>query len=323
MRHHACHRDIGHRSEAEQGPLFQEDEPFLDRDLGVKIDLDTNQVLPMEYGFTVRFRDYSQVLAYKPKLLEFHYTDQDLDDHYPGEDFSAGSPHPLKLVAHAPEFWERSLVDLCSLDDKHRTASRELAQKTINLTREMAPYFVGVPKVVIHPGAMSLDHPIKDRKALYANLRRSVQELDYSGVELLLENLPPHPWYFGGQWLTNAFMDAVEICEFLAPLGLNFCYDASHHKLYCNWARVDFYEQLRLMLPYIRHLHLSDGAGLDGEGLQIGEGAIDWVHFFKVLGEYHGTMIPEIWRGHQRESEGFLIAIQRLSDAYHEAKNIG
>ena len=60
-----------------------------------------------------------------------------------------------------------------------------------------------------------------------------------------------------------------------------------------------------LLLPYIRHLHLSDGAGLDGEGLQIGEGAIDWVHFFRVLGDYHGTMIPEIWRGHQRQGEGF------------------
>ena len=49
------------------------------------------------------------------------------------------------------------------------------------------------------------------------------------------------------------------------------------------------------------------------KGLQIGEGAIDWVHFFRVIGDYHGTMIPEIWRGHQRQGEGFLIAIQRLS----------
>jgi L-ribulose-5-phosphate 3-epimerase UlaE len=64
---------------------------------------------------------------------------------------------------------------------------------------------------------------------------------------------------------------------------------------------------------------------LDGEGLQIGEGAIDWVHFFKVIGAgksdgYHGTMIPEIWRGHQRRGEGFLIAIKRLSEAYFKAK---
>ncbi len=300
--------------------VIEEDEPFLERDLGVKIELDTESVLPMDYGFTVRFRDFKEMLPYKPRMLEFHFTDQDLDEEYSGEDFSAASAQPLKLVVHAPEFWDRTLVDLCSQDERQRLGSRELLQKTINLTRSMAPYFVGVPKVVIHPGAMSLDHPIKDKDALYKNLQRSVNELDYDGVELLLENLPPHPWYFGGQWLTNAFMDACEIRDFITSMGLKFCYDSSHHKLYCNWAHVDFYEQLTILLPYIGHLHLSDGAGLDGEGLQIGEGAIDWVHFFRVLGEYHGTMIPEIWRGHQRQGEGFLIAIQRLSEAYHASR---
>jgi sialic acid synthase SpsE/sugar phosphate isomerase/epimerase len=295
---------------------IDEDEPFLDRDLGVKLDFDVARRLPMEFGFTVRFRDFEEMLPYQPHMLEFHFTDQDLDEHFPGKDFSDKSAQPLKLVVHAPEFWDRSLVDLCALDERQRSGSRDLLQKTIDLTREMATFFVGTPKVVIHPGAMSLDHPISDKAALYDNLRRSVSELNYSGVELLLENLPPHPWYFGGQWLTNAFMDAGEICDFLAPLGLKFCYDSSHHKLYCNWAHVDFYEQVRNLLPYIGHLHLSDGAGVDGEGLQIGEGAIDWVHFFRVLGDYHGTMIPEIWRGHQRQGEGFLIAIQRLSQAY-------
>jgi len=34
---------------------------------------------------------------------------------------------------------------------------------------------------------------------------------------------------------------------------------------------------------------------------------------------YHGTMIPEIWRGHQRGGEGFLIALNRLADAYFKA----
>lgn len=299
---------------------IEEDEPFLERDLGVQVLLDTEHVLPMAYGFTVRFRDFRDMLVYHPRMLEFHFTDQDLDEHYPGDDFSAGSAHPLQLVVHAPEFWDRSLVDICSLDEHHRAGSRDLLQKTIDLTREMAPYFMSTPKVIIHPGAMSLDHPIKDKRALYANLRRSVEELDYAGVELLLENLPPHPWYFGGQWLTNAFMDAYEIRDFLTSMNLNFCYDASHHKLYTNWAHVDFYEQLSVLLPFIGHLHLSDGAGLDGEGLQIGEGAIDWVHFFCVLGDYQGTMIPEIWRGHQRGGEGFLIAIQRLSEAYHASK---
>lgn len=300
--------------------VIEEDEPFLDRDLGIKIDLDMEHTLPMDYGFTVRFRDEDEMLVYRPRILEYHFTDQDLDEHYPGRDHTASSEHPLKLVVHAPEFWDRTLVDLCALDENHRRSSRELLQKSINLTREMAPYFVGIPKVVIHPGAMSLDHPIKNRTALYENLRRSVEELDHAGIELLLENLPPHPWYFGGQWITNAFMDAYEIKDFITSLNLNFCYDSSHHKLYCNWAKTDFYEQLSVLLPYIRHLHLSDGAGLDGEGLQIGEGTIDWVHFFQVIGDYRGSMIPEIWRGHQRQGEGFLIAIQRLSQAYFTAR---
>lgn len=295
--------------------VIEEDEPFLDRDLGVVINLDVGKVLPMEYGFTVRFRDFEEMLDHKLHMLEFHFTDQDLDQaQLWEEDFD------LKLVVHAPEFWDRTLVDLCSLDERQRRESVALMQKTIDLTHEIAPHFVGRPKVVIHPGAMSLDHPIPNRQALYSNLRRSVEQLDFTGVELLLENLPPHPWYFGGQWLTNVFMDAREIREFIAPLGLNICYDTSHSKLYCNWAHEDFFEQLSVLLPCIRHLHLSDGAGLDGEGLQIGEGTIDWVHFFRVIGDYRGTMIPEIWRGHQRHGEGFLTAIQRLSEAYFKAQ---
>lgn len=297
-----------------------EDEPFLEKDLGFEVILDVEHTLPMDWGFTVRFRDFEELLVYRPKILEYHFTDQDLDEHYPGGDFD------LKLVVHAPEFFERTLVDLCSLEQRQRTQSVALIQKSIDLAREMEPHFVGTPKIVVHTGGMSLDHPIDERQRLYDNLRCSVEELDYQGVELLLENLPPHPWYFGGQWLTNAFMDADEIIAFIKPLGLDMCFDTSHSKLYCNWAHVDFYGQVEKLLPYIRHLHLSDAAGLDGEGLQIGEGTIDWVHFFKVIGAgrsdgYKGTMIPEIWRGHQRQGEGFRIAIQRLSQSYFAAQD--
>ncbi len=223
--------------------IIEEDEPFLDRDLGEYFSLDMEHLLPMEYGFTVRFRDYEELLAYQPRMLEFHFTDQDLDEDY------TGGKQDLKLVVHAPEFWERTLVDLCSLDERQRSASRDLMQKTIDLTRRMAPYFRtdgnNLPKVIIHPGAMSLDHPITNHAVLYENLRRSIQEIDHQGVELLLENLPPHPWYFGGQWLTNAFMDAYEIRDFITSMDLSMCFDTSHSKLYCNWAHVDFYEQVQ------------------------------------------------------------------------------
>jgi N-acetylneuraminate synthase len=293
--------------------VIEQDEPFLPRDIGQSITLDIEHTLPMEWGFVVRFNDFRNMLHFNPPLLEFHFTDKDLDDKYPGDDLD------IQLVVHAPEFWGNHLVDLCSFSEDHRRESVEILQRGINVTREMAPHFRGAPKVVVHPGAASLDRPITNRKGLYDNLRRSVSELDYDDVELLIENLPPHPWYFGGQWLTNAFMDMYEIRDFLDSMGLMTCYDTSHHKLYCNWANVDFYEQVAVILPYVSHLHLSDASGIDGEGLQICEGNIDWVRFFEVAGDYHGTMIPEIWRGHQRGGEGFLVAINRLSEAYFKA----
>jgi N-acetylneuraminate synthase len=60
------------------GRVIEEDEPFQESDLGHKIELDVEHTLPMEYGFTVRFRDYEDLLDYKPRMLEYHFTDQDL-----------------------------------------------------------------------------------------------------------------------------------------------------------------------------------------------------------------------------------------------------
>src|SRR3989304_1755104 len=102
----------------------------------------------MDWGFTVRFRDFEEVLVYKPRILEYHFTDRDLEEHYPGGDFD------VRLVSHAPEFFERTLVDLCSQNERQRSKSVSLIQKTIDLTREMGPHFKGVPKVVVHTGGM-------------------------------------------------------------------------------------------------------------------------------------------------------------------------
>jgi N-acetylneuraminate synthase len=290
------------------------DEPFVEGDLGIHPEREMEHTLPMQWGFTVRFRDYKELMVYKPQFLEFHFTDADLDEKYNGADYD------MPLVVHAPEFWERKLVDLCAREKKQRTDSVSLIQKSIDQTRDMAKHFNGKPKVIVHTGGMTLDQSIHDNRPLYENLSRSVEQIDSEGVEILLENLPPHPWYFGGQWITNAFMDAKEIRDFIIPRKLNICFDTSHSKLYCNWAHVDFYEQVKILLPYTHHLHISDGAGLDGEGLQIGEGNIDWVRFFHVTKDYHGTMIPEIWRGHQHAGLGFIMAIQRLSEAYSKAE---
>ena len=46
--------------------------------------------------------------------------------------------------------------------------------------------------------------------------------------------------------------------------------DISYAQLFCNAYDVRLHDYVQLCLPYTRHLHLGDAAGLDGEGLQIG-----------------------------------------------------
>lgn len=294
---------------------LEADDLFFERDLGVKPKTELLSEIPWDWGVIVRFRDVENFLRFEPKIFEFHFTYEDLND--PGIE----GQFPQRLFIHAPEWWHRSLLDLCARGERHRRASVAVVQQTIERAREMAPHFAGQPTVIAHPGAMSLE-PISDARSLIENLRRSVAELDADGVTLLFENLPPRPWYFGGQWITNAFMDAHEIRAFCEDTGFDLCFDTCHTQLYCNLYHLDPVEQIRVLKPFIRHLHVSDASGIDGEGLQIGEGMTDFKAVFEALGEGPYSLVPEIWRGHHNEGESFLIALERLA-RYFRARECG
>jgi N-acetylneuraminate synthase len=143
-------------------------------------------------------------------------------------------------------------------------------------------------------------------------LEQSMDELDDDGVELLLENMPPLPWIYGGQRYHNNFMKADEIADFCERTGWRICYDTSHAKLWCNYADRSLREHARTLRPYTRYLHVADAIGTDGEGIQIGEGEIDFASIFDVFDDFEGPIVTEIWRGHEKRGEGFKIAAERL-----------
>ena len=53
---------------------------------------------------------------------------------------------------------------------------------------------------------------------------------------------------------------------------------------------------------------------MDGEGLQIHDGDIDWVQLFALMGQLapEASFIPEIWQGHKNNGEGAWLALERL-----------
>jgi len=287
------------------------DEPFTEADLEGPADLTMHTGnLRRRWGLKARFHDLAEVQAMKPELVELHFSEDDI-----GHPFIAPEqPFEQQLVVHAPEFAGQRLLDLCSADPAVRTVARDLIQATIDRTAELGRHFAGgTPAVVIHVGGMSMDEPQLDIDEQLQRAADAFRSLDDRGLTLLPENLPPRPWYFGGQWFQNAFTHPDHLVSFCTELGLGCTLDISHAQLWCAHSGMPLQEFVDRTLPIARHLHLADAAGIDDEGLQIGEGVIDWRALLEQLERADFTWVPEIWSGHLHQHRGFVHAINRIS----------
>jgi sugar phosphate isomerase/epimerase len=285
--------------------------------------------LPAPWGIVARFNDLAPMLErFGPQglaFIEYHVSDRDLDAGVAAFD---GERKPYGMVVHAPEYAHDILIDLCSADEAQRATSVARIQKTIDLARELAPYhdmsgFPRGPKIVMHVGGMSPRPDRYDLDAANDRLLGALARLDIAGVDLLLENLPPFPWYFGGRWFGHVLTDADSTEYLCRESGLGLCFDTSHASLECARTGASLVDFARRVSPFVRHLHVSDGAGTSGEGLQIGEGDINFVALLPELLRGRPTMIPEIWMGHHQTGRGFQVALEHLTDIAWAAGVLG
>jgi sialic acid synthase SpsE/sugar phosphate isomerase/epimerase len=286
-------------------------------------DLKDERIEPRPYSFKrpwgvpVRYHDFQEYYArVKPDLFEFHlsYSDMELKP----DDFMKG-PYFCDFVVHAPELFANSrLMDLASPDEAYRTQSVQDTQRVINITRDLKRFFPQTtrPMIVANIGGYTMDEPLPASviQAYYERFAKSLTELDMDGVELIPQTMAPFPWHFGGQRFQNIFVKIEEIVEWCQKLQLRMCFDISHTRLTCNHFGIDFYDFAEKIAPLSAHLHLGDAQGLNGEGLQIGEGDIDFVRLGKILQKAcpQASFIPEIWQGHKNGGEGFWIAMEEL-----------
>ena len=269
------------------------------------------------WGIPVRYHDYRAILALSnPDLLEFHLSFKDMSE--PVEKYFTG-PVDADVVVHSPEIFEHDhLMDLCSEDAAHRRESIRNMQCVADVARSLKPFFTRARRVLIvaNVGGFTMKGAIEPeaRKPLYRRLEESLAQVDQTDVEIIPQTMPPFPWLFGGRRFHNLFVDPDEIVEYCQRTGTRICLDISHSKLACNqnhWYLTDF---VRKVGPYVAHMHIVDAAGVDDEGLQIGDGEID----FAALGRQmqscvpNAGFIPEIWQGHKNNGEGFWFALDKL-----------
>ena len=269
------------------------------------------------WGVPVRYHDFAEYNSrIKPDLFEFHLSYSDMELKL--DDFLSGT-YPCDFVVHAPELFANSrLMDLASPDPAYRSESIRETQRVIDITRDLKRFFPRTtrPMIVANIGGFTMDAPLPTEVIAdyYVRFSQSLQALDMEGVELIPQTMAPFPWHFGGQRFQNIFVRIDEIVAWCERLQLRMCFDISHTRLTCNHFDIDFYDFAEKIAPLSAHLHLGDAQGLNGEGLQIGEGDIDFARLGVILGKGcpEASFIPEIWQGHKNGGEGFWVALEKL-----------
>ena len=287
-------------------------------------DIDNNYHDSKEYNFDfafgipIRFHDY---LKMKDKsnfdLFEFHFSYNDLSvniDHYPKSD--------KRLVVHAPELFEGDhVLNLASDSKDYRDLSVKHLQRVVEKTIELRKYFhcPNPTPIIVNCGGFSEDDFISQGKnKLYDRVAKCLNSLKNDEIEFIPQTMPPFPWHFGGQRYHNLFCEPDEILDFYNAHGYSICLDISHTWLFCNFKSISFDKSMNTLKNIVRHIHIADSSGVDGEGLQINEGIIDFSAFSKIYKKNFpdSTWIPEIWQGHTNEGEGFWIALSKLEKMF-------
>jgi N-acetylneuraminate synthase len=290
---------------------------FYESDIGGATFVPRHYQFSLAHGIPVRYHDFESLAQLSNlKFVEFHlsYRDLDLD-----LDRFLPPSNNLGFAVHAPELFAGDhTLDLCSTDPEYRQRSIAELQRVITVTRKLNGYFPAqsVPAIVVNMGGFSDSDFIsaEERQQRYQILAESLAALDSRDVELIAQTMPPFPWHFGGQRFHNLFVSAEDIVGVCKELGMRVCFDVSHSKLACNYFKWDFDRFVEDVAPLSAHLHVADASGVDGEGLQVGEGDID----FELLGKQlkalapQATWIPEVWQGHKNGGEGFWKAFSYL-----------
>ena len=273
------------------------------------------------WGLPVRYHDIDTMTRdCLPDFLEFHFSYKDLEidpasvfEKYEGRLDTA-------YACHSPDLFAGDFIlNLASEDDAHWERSIEELQKVLELTRSLRTYFrsdAPDPVVIASLGGFTKDAHVPDNELgdMYARVAAGLDRIDDSGVRLCAQTLPPFPWYLGGQLFCNLFVGATDTAAWAERYGRRLCLDVSHSKLAANFKGQQFSEAIELLGPHADHLHLVDATGVDGEGVQVGDGEVDWALLARQLDELAPGVgfIPEIWQGHVNDGEGFWIALERL-----------
>jgi len=100
--------------------------------------------------------------------------------------------------------------------------------------------------------------------------------------------------------------------RFCQEANVKMTFDICHAMLQCNLEKISLTEYTKQVMPYVAHMHISDAIGLNGEGIQMFEGEIDFESVFNAAAPYNFSWVTEIWSGHLHNGSGTYKAMRDI-----------
>jgi N-acetylneuraminate synthase len=213
---------------------------------------------------------------------------------------------------HMPDYINSNqLADPFSDNILQATQSKLMIERVVNFCKDLQQKTGRMVPIV---GSFSSDQI--DLDSFYNRCADFLYGYSREGVMVLPQWLPPIAWYFGGSIKLNVFNNIKDI-ELIKKYQLPICMDISH--LCMGEVLFDFKAQnvIDELNPLIKHLHIADSVGIDGEGVNFGEGDIKNLPVIKASLKMDCMKVIEVWQGHLDQGEGFAKALNALYQIAH------
>jgi sialic acid synthase SpsE/sugar phosphate isomerase/epimerase len=253
----------------------------------------------------VRLHDYQQIEKMIPiNAFEFHLSFDEAMSEIDTTLFGKNNNYSI----HLPDYINSTkLMDPFSNDKDQRELSLNIIENTVDFAERLQD-LTGDKVLIV--GSFSIIH--EDKNNFYRSHSGLFKKYLKRSVEIVPQWLPPIAWYFGGSVTLNV-MNNIDDIEYIKKYDMNICMDICHLLLGQNYFKFSANSILDELKSKIKHLHIADAAGIDGEGLPIGDGELKNSQLLKKILSFNCLKVIEVWQGHLDNAAGFKEEVVKLT----------
>jgi N-acetylneuraminate synthase len=259
----------------------------------------------LSISLPIRLHDYSAISEkFALENYELHLSYGEIDKLHEFRPLSGSH----KFSIHLPDYLNSTeLINPFSENERVRKESENVFFKVADFAERLIND--NQKEVVLVSSLSIIDTNSRD---FYLQCKELQDVFTNRGLTLCFQWLPPFAWYFGGSEPLYAF-NRQEDLGFILENQLSICLDTSHLLMGANFFGFSPELVLEKLNSQIKHFHLADARGFDGEGYHLGEGEANHLEFLLDIIARPETKVIEVWQGHLNMYSGFHKALESIA----------